>query len=60
MASNDDAVAYLHANPPAGLDMALIDRALACRHAAADPDGLFPDRILLPRQVDACARLIEG
>ena len=58
MASNDDAVAYLADHPPAGLDLALIGRALACRHAAADPDALFPDRGRLPAQVDACARLI--
>jgi len=59
MASNDDAVAYLADHPPAGLDLALIGRALACRHAAADPDRLFDDRTGLPAQVAACARLIE-
>jgi len=60
MASNDEAVAYLAGHPPAGLDLALIGRALACRHAAADPDGLFADRGRLPAQVEACARLIGG
>ena len=60
MSSNDDAVAYLHENPPQGLDLALLDRALRCRHEAADPDGLFADRAALPRQVDACARLVSG
>jgi len=60
MASNDDAVAYLRAHPPDGLDLALIGRALDCRHAAADPDRLFGDRAALPRQVAACARLIDG
>lgn len=60
MASNDTAVAYLSDRPPAGLDLELIGRALACRHAAADPDALFPDRVRLPAQVAACARLIGG
>lgn len=58
MASNDDAVAYLYENRPLGLDVDLIARALQCRHDAADPDGLFPDRAALPRQVDACARFV--
>jgi hypothetical protein len=35
-----------------------MEEALACRAAAADPDGLFPARIVLPRQVEACARLL--
>ena len=56
MASNDAAVAYLTDTRPAGLDLGLIERALACRHAAADPDGLFSDRGVLPAQVAACAR----
>lgn len=57
MASNDDAVTFLHANPPPGLDMALIQRALDVRHRAADPDPLFPDRVRLAQQVAACRRL---
>ncbi|MEE8332358.1 MAG: nucleotidyltransferase domain-containing protein [Alphaproteobacteria bacterium] len=60
MSSNDDAVTYLREHPPEGLDMALIGRALDCRHAAADPDCLFDDRIKLPSMLDACARLIGG
>ncbi len=43
-----------------GLDVALVRRALQCRHDAADPDMLFPSRDALPRQVAACARLIAG
>lgn len=58
MASNDEAVGYLRDHPPPGLDLALIGRALACRHEAEDPDRLFDERSALPRQVDACARLI--
>jgi len=58
MGSNDDAVAFLHDMRPAPLDMSLIDRALHCRRADADPDPLFPARTLLPSQVDACATLL--
>jgi hypothetical protein len=57
--SNDEAVAYLGTHAPAGLDVALIGRALACRQEAADPDPLFADRTLLPRQVATCAALIS-
>ena len=59
MASNDDAVAFIEADPPTGLDMDLIARALQCRHDAADPDMLFADRTTLPAQVEACARLLD-
>jgi hypothetical protein len=31
-------------------------RALECRHDAADPDALFPERGKLPGQFAACAR----
>jgi hypothetical protein len=30
---------------------------LQCRQDARDPDHLFPARAVLPRQVEACARL---
>jgi len=59
MASNDEAVAYLQPQPPPGLDMDLIGRALALRHRAADPDPLFPDRVKLAQQVAACRRLVR-
>ncbi len=59
MASNDDAVALLRTEAPAGLDVDLIERALRCRQAAADPDFLFPERAKLPGQVAACARVVE-
>jgi len=39
--------------------MVLMDRALACRHAATDPDILFDDRISLPAQYQACAKLMK-
>ena len=57
MASNDEAVAFLRLQPPPGLDVALIERALALRQQAADPDPLFPDRVKLAQQVAACAAL---
>jgi predicted nucleotidyltransferase len=55
--SNDDAVAFLKEAPPARLDVELILRALQCRRAAADPDSLFPARVKLTSQFDACASL---
>ncbi len=60
MASNDDAVAFLDRHHPDGLDVELVVRALRCRSDARDPDILFADRTSLPRQVDACARLIAA
>jgi len=58
MMSNDDAVARLQESCPADLDASLIQRALAYRHAAADPDELFPARTLLPGQVAALERFV--
>ena len=58
MGSNDDAVGFLRERTPAGLDVASIKQALACRRAAADPDALFALRAVLPAQVDACAALV--
>jgi predicted nucleotidyltransferase len=57
MASNDDAVAFLNGQQVPGLDADLVAAALQCRHDASDPDRLFPARAVLPRQVEACARL---
>jgi predicted nucleotidyltransferase len=58
MGSNDAAVAFLQARAVPGLDVALIERTLDCRRAAADPDSLFPSRTVLPVQIAACAALI--
>jgi predicted nucleotidyltransferase len=58
--SNDDAVAYLRARTPCGLNLTSIERALECRRTDADPDSLFELRGLLPTQVDACAVLIAA
>lgn len=58
MASNDDAVAFLHERRLAGLHLTAIEQAMECRRAAAEPDSLFPLRTVLPDQVAACASLI--
>lgn len=58
IASNDTAVGYIGENAPEGLDVALIARALSCRHQASDPDGLFRARGQLPDQIAACRRMI--
>jgi hypothetical protein len=58
MGSNDAAVAFLAERRPVGLDVSLIERALQCRQAAADPDSLFAARTTLPSQVDACAAFL--
>ena len=60
MGSNDAAVGLLNEVRPAGLDLGLVARALQCRHDAADPDHLFAERNLLPRQIDACAGLVAA
>jgi hypothetical protein len=60
MGSNDDAVAFITERPGIGLDTGLIERALSCRRAGADPDTLFAERTLLPSQIDACAALFVG
>jgi predicted nucleotidyltransferase len=59
MGSNDTAVEWLKDRALPGLDVGLIARALEIRRAAADPDALFAARALLPRQVKACAAIIE-
>ena len=58
MASIDDAVAFLNEQRVPGLDVNLVAAALQCRHDARDPDDLFSARAALPRQVEACARLV--
>jgi predicted nucleotidyltransferase len=58
MNSNDAAVAFVCGKAPAGLEPTCIEQALLCRHAAADPDSLFPLRAILPAQVTACAALL--
>lgn len=60
MASNDDAVAFLHEQRHDGLDLDLIDRALACRRAERDPDALFAERDKLAGQLAFCSKLAEG
>jgi hypothetical protein len=58
MMSNDDAVARLQEFCPPDLDASIIQRALECRCAAADPDELFPARTLLPGQAAALERFV--
>jgi predicted nucleotidyltransferase len=60
MGSNDEAVAFLTAAPPARLDTGLLARALQCRQSDADPDALFAERARLPAQVEACAARMEA
>ena len=58
MASNDDAVAFLHAQPQPGIDLDLIDRALACRIANRPSDELFGERGKLAGQLAACEKIM--
>jgi predicted nucleotidyltransferase len=60
MGGNDEAVAFLQQQRPAGLDVDLVARALDCRRASADPDALFAARGVLPRQIEACEAVIAG
>jgi hypothetical protein len=60
MGSNDDAVAFVGERRVIGLEINLMERALLCRRAGADPDALFPERTKLPSQIDACAALFAG
>lgn len=57
MASNDDAVAFLHAQPRPGIDLDLVDRALACRNANRPPDELFGERGKLADLLAACVKI---
>ncbi|MBX9840889.1 MAG: nucleotidyltransferase domain-containing protein [Xanthobacteraceae bacterium] len=57
VASNDEAVAFLREQNVPGLDVDLVAAALQCRQDARDPQHLFAARAVLPRQVEACARL---
>ena len=59
MASNDDAVAFLHAQPQRGIDLDLIDRALACRTANRPSDELFAERGKLAGLLAACVKIAE-
>jgi len=57
MASNDDAVAFLHAQLQPGIDLDLIDRALVCRTANRPPDELFDERGKLADLLAACVKI---
>lgn len=58
MESNDEAVAFLHAQPQPGIDLDLVDRALACRRANRPSDELFAERGKLAGQLAACAKIV--
>jgi hypothetical protein len=60
MGSNDEAVAFVNKRPVPGLNVELIARALECRQAADDSDGLFPARSTLLQQIEACASLVAA
>jgi hypothetical protein len=57
MVSNDDAVAFLHAQPQPGIDLDLIDRAFACRMANRPPDEFFGERGKLNGLLAACVKI---
>lgn len=58
MASNDEAVAFLHAQPQPGIDLDLIDRALDCRRGNRPSDELFGERGKLAGQLAACLKIV--
>jgi predicted nucleotidyltransferase len=60
LASNDNAVAFTCENRPLGMDTGLLRTALAYRKAGADPGPLFPERGILPHQVESCIRFVTG
>jgi predicted nucleotidyltransferase len=57
MGSNDEAVALLHEHQQPGLDLDLIDRALACRRDNRPSDALFAERGTLAAQLAVCAKI---
>jgi hypothetical protein len=60
MASDDEAVAFLHKQPQGDIDLDFIDRALACRNVNRPPDELFGERGKLPDLLAACAKIAEA
>lgn len=60
VASNDRAVEYLHEIEPAGLDLAPIDRALACRNGECAAEDVFALGADLQRQCESALRYIHA
>ena len=58
--SNDEAVSFLQRQPPAGLDVDLIARALQCRIGGGEPAALFAERSKLRQFVEVCRALSVG
>jgi predicted nucleotidyltransferase len=60
MGSNDEAVALLHDQKQPGVDLDLIDRALACRIANRPSDELFAERDKLAGLLATCAKIAQA
>lgn len=58
--SNDRAVEYLHRVRPLGLDLAPIDRALACRQEKCTADDVFALKVDLGTQLAAAEHYVSG
>jgi len=57
MGSNDEAVAYLRALAPTGINIEVVEMALDCRRRAADPVDLWKYRGVLPAHIETCYRI---
>jgi hypothetical protein len=58
--SNDRAVEYLHQIRPHGLELAPIDRALACRQGKCAADDVFALQVDLGAQLSAAEQYVSG
>jgi predicted nucleotidyltransferase len=58
LGSNDDAVAFTCEHRPRGMNTDIVTKALAYRQSAADPDPLFPERGILPDQIESCVQFV--
>jgi len=57
--SNDRAVEYLHQVQPPGLDLKLIDMALACRNEKCTAEDVFALQVDLNRQCESAVRYLS-
>jgi hypothetical protein len=58
IASNDDAVAFLRGYAGVGVDLDIIERALACRNDGESSAPLFAERSKLLGLPDSCKRMM--